>query len=261
MARELASSGYASCSDPGQSAMLRAAAAERQTGLAACLQALQGADSVPASWRQATRCYTPGCQYLVHPDVQFGSFCCCKCYYRFECRAICKKRKHGEHCTCAEAPAAAQRGHYVPPVWFRQCQQQRAAADNEATAAYRATRHAALRPMTVQTQTTLAPATPEAAAAEAAPIAPAPAAAAAAAAAARMTGNQLADFLMDGVTIPPAAVVAQENYDRDSKKDLTILDQAVEEVERDMVAFSPEGTAYFYHQTVAPPAGVARKPR
>ena len=36
-----------------------------------------------------------------------------------------------------------------------------------------------------------------------------------------------------------------KNYDRDSKEDLAILDQAVEEVERDMVAFSPEGTAYF----------------
>jgi len=121
--------------------------------------------------------------------------------------------------------------------------------------------------MTVQTQTTLAPATPEAAAAEAAPIAPAPAAAAAAArvtpaaaaagavAACMMTGNQLADFF-------------------------TNLDQELEElkeVERDMVAAAAHAEEVFrrhqrcrlrlvelsilYRQTLAPPAGVARKPR
>jgi len=119
--------------------------------------------------RSLIRCHTPGCQYLVHPDVEFGSFCCCKCYYRFEFRATCKKRKHGEFCTYAEAPAAAQRGLYVHPVWYRQCQQQ------HATAA------AAASPIAPPP----APPTPEAAATEAAPIAPAPAAAAAAAAAAR----------------------------------------------------------------------------
>jgi len=127
MARELASGGYASCSDPGQSVMLRAAAAERQTGLAACLQALQEADSAPASSRQATRCSTPDCRYLVHPDDQFGSFCCCKCFH-FGTSGWKPKRKHGWFCIRAEAPAAAQRGPIVPPVWFRQCQQQRAAA-------------------------------------------------------------------------------------------------------------------------------------
>ena len=54
-----ASGGYASTQDPGQSAMLRGAAAKRKLGLAACLQALQttaeqGADSVPESNRQAS---------------------------------------------------------------------------------------------------------------------------------------------------------------------------------------------------------------
>ena len=78
--------------------------------------------------RSLIRCHTPGCQFLVHPGVLYGSFCCCKCYRRFDTGAMCKKRKHGENCTGDEAPAAAQRGHYVPPVWFRQCQQQHAAA-------------------------------------------------------------------------------------------------------------------------------------
>jgi len=78
--------------------------------------------------RSLIRCHTPHCQYLVNPNVDFGSFCCCKCYYRFEAGVSCKKQKHGVFCICAEAPAAAQRGHYVHPVWYRQCQQQRAAA-------------------------------------------------------------------------------------------------------------------------------------
>ena len=78
--------------------------------------------------RSLIRCHTPHCQYLVNPNVDFGSFCCCKCYYRFEAGASCKKQKHGMFCIRAEALAAVQRGHYVHPVWYRQCQQQRAAA-------------------------------------------------------------------------------------------------------------------------------------
>jgi len=68
--------------------------------------------------RSEIRCHTPFCQFLVHPDVQYGGFCCCKCYYRFESRAACK-RKHGENCKGNLARPTAQPAPYAPPVWFR----------------------------------------------------------------------------------------------------------------------------------------------
>jgi len=100
---------------------------QRPQQLDACLRALQGPDSTPASSRQATRCSTLDCAYLVHPDDQFGSFCCCKCF-QFSAPGWKPKRKHGSYCTRAEATPTAQRGPYIPPVWYRQFQQQRSAS-------------------------------------------------------------------------------------------------------------------------------------
>jgi len=68
--------------------------------------------------KSSMHCHTPFCSFLVHPDVQFGGFCCCKCYWRFKSSANCK-RKHGENCKGEWARPTAQAALYAAPVWYQ----------------------------------------------------------------------------------------------------------------------------------------------
>ena len=63
------------------------------------------------------RCHTASCRFFVHSDVQFGGYCCRKCYWRLKHVSNCKSR-HGEYCERREAPQTAQVAPDLRPDWY-----------------------------------------------------------------------------------------------------------------------------------------------
>lgn len=57
----------------------------------------------PRGDRAGLLCANPGCSFLIHPEPDFGGFCCKKCHWCFVTGSKTKK-KHGQQCKRVEAP-------------------------------------------------------------------------------------------------------------------------------------------------------------
>jgi len=72
-------------------------------------------DGAVAPARTTFRCHAPSCQFLVHSDEQFGSFCCFKCHWRFEHPWSACSKKHGALCEWHFAPSSAPVAAFTAP--------------------------------------------------------------------------------------------------------------------------------------------------
>merc|ERR1712061_939654 len=69
------------------------------------------------SLNDRTQACAAGCGFQVHPNKDFGGFCCAKCAWRHVNSADCKKR-HGPMCESILASPGAAIALPAPPSWL-----------------------------------------------------------------------------------------------------------------------------------------------
>ena len=63
------------------------------------------------------KCHTPGCRFRVHPDIQFGGFCCRQCHMVFDSeRRDLLGSQHGPKCYGTLSVATDSVADNIPPL-------------------------------------------------------------------------------------------------------------------------------------------------